>query len=113
MPLVEGLRNPTVARDDDIRRLLPIDRTSFEDAAMAALRGCTDDGAAFRRRRGAPLDGQGPQAASVRGQPDVAGNNGLAVSHKAAPAKYEPSRPADRLQAGAAPFRAIDKFGLI
>jgi hypothetical protein len=38
MPLVEGLRNPTVARHDDIRRLVPIDLTSFEDAARAALR---------------------------------------------------------------------------
>lgn len=39
MPLVEGLRNPTVARDDDIRRVVPIELTSFEDAARAALRG--------------------------------------------------------------------------
>ena len=38
MPLVEGLRNPTVARDDDIRRVVPIDLTSFEDAARAAFR---------------------------------------------------------------------------
>jgi uncharacterized protein YbjT (DUF2867 family) len=37
MPLVEGLRNPTVARDDDIQRLVLIDLTSFEDAARAAL----------------------------------------------------------------------------
>ena len=42
MPLVEGLRNPTVARDDDIRRLIPIHLTSFEEAAMAALRGGGD-----------------------------------------------------------------------
>ena len=39
MPLIEGLRNPTVARDDDIRKVLPIDLTPFEDAARAALRG--------------------------------------------------------------------------
>ena len=38
MPLVEGLRNPTVAHDDDILRVVPIDLTSFEDAARAALR---------------------------------------------------------------------------
>jgi uncharacterized protein YbjT (DUF2867 family) len=38
MPLVEGLRNPTVARDDDIRRLVPVGLTPFEDAARAALR---------------------------------------------------------------------------
>jgi uncharacterized protein YbjT (DUF2867 family) len=36
-PLVEGLRNPTVARDDDIRRLVPIPLTSFEDAARIAI----------------------------------------------------------------------------
>jgi uncharacterized protein YbjT (DUF2867 family) len=39
MPLVEGLRNSTVARDDEIRRMLPIGLTSFDDAARAALRG--------------------------------------------------------------------------
>src|SRR4029079_19455495 len=39
MPLVEGLRNPTVARDDDIRRLVPVNLASFEDAARAALHG--------------------------------------------------------------------------
>jgi hypothetical protein len=38
MPLVEGLRNPTVARDDDIQRVAPIRLTSFEDAARSALR---------------------------------------------------------------------------
>ena len=37
MPLVEGLRNPTVARDDEIRRMLPIGLTPFEDAARTAL----------------------------------------------------------------------------
>jgi uncharacterized protein YbjT (DUF2867 family) len=36
-PLIEGLRNPTVARDDAIRRLVPIPLTSFEDAARTAL----------------------------------------------------------------------------
>ena len=36
-PLVEGLRNPTVARDDEIQRLLPTPLTSFEDAARIAL----------------------------------------------------------------------------
>jgi uncharacterized protein YbjT (DUF2867 family) len=38
MPLVEGLRNPTVARDDDIQQVVPIRLTSFEDAALSALR---------------------------------------------------------------------------
>jgi uncharacterized protein YbjT (DUF2867 family) len=37
-PLVEGLRNPTVARDDRIRELIPFPLTSFEEAARAALR---------------------------------------------------------------------------
>ena len=36
-PLVEGLRNPTVARDDRIRSLLPFELTAFSDAARAAL----------------------------------------------------------------------------
>lgn len=36
-PLVEGLRNPTLARDDRIRRLLPRTLTSFEEAARQAL----------------------------------------------------------------------------
>jgi len=37
-PLVEGLRNPTVARDDRIRELVPFPLTSFEEAARAAFR---------------------------------------------------------------------------
>ncbi|MDP9308058.1 MAG: NAD(P)H-binding protein [Actinomycetota bacterium] len=36
-PLVEGLRNPTLARDNRIRRLLPRTLTSFEEAARQAL----------------------------------------------------------------------------
>lgn len=36
-PLVEGLRTPTVARDDRLRRLVPFEPTSFEDAAREAL----------------------------------------------------------------------------
>ena len=36
-PLIEALRNPTVARDDDIRRLVSIPLTPFEDAARTAL----------------------------------------------------------------------------
>jgi uncharacterized protein YbjT (DUF2867 family) len=36
-PLVEGLRNPTVAQDDSIRRLLPFPLTSFCEAARRAL----------------------------------------------------------------------------
>ena len=36
-PLVEGLRNPTVAGDERIRDLVPIALTSFDDAARAAL----------------------------------------------------------------------------
>jgi uncharacterized protein YbjT (DUF2867 family) len=36
-PLVEGLRNPTTARDDRIRDLLPFPLTSFAAAARSAL----------------------------------------------------------------------------
>ena len=36
-PLVEGLRNPTIARDERIRGLLPFPLTSFADAARDAL----------------------------------------------------------------------------
>jgi uncharacterized protein YbjT (DUF2867 family) len=36
-PLIEGLRNPTVAQDNRIRRLLRFRLTSFDDAARAAL----------------------------------------------------------------------------
>ena len=36
-PLVEGLRNPTVARDQRLRRVVPLLLTSFDDAARAAL----------------------------------------------------------------------------
>ena len=41
-PLVEGLRNPTVARDDRIRELLPFPLTPFDDAARAALSAAVD-----------------------------------------------------------------------
>jgi uncharacterized protein YbjT (DUF2867 family) len=36
-PLVEGLRNPTVAREERIRKLLPLQLTSFDEAARRAL----------------------------------------------------------------------------
>jgi uncharacterized protein YbjT (DUF2867 family) len=36
-PLVEGLRNPTVVRDDRIRDLLPIELAPFDEAARDAL----------------------------------------------------------------------------
>jgi uncharacterized protein YbjT (DUF2867 family) len=36
-PLVEGLRNPTVAREERIRRLLPLELTPFDEAARQAL----------------------------------------------------------------------------
>jgi uncharacterized protein YbjT (DUF2867 family) len=36
-PLIEGLRNATVAHDDRLRRLVPLRLTRFEDAARAAL----------------------------------------------------------------------------
>jgi uncharacterized protein YbjT (DUF2867 family) len=36
-PLIEGLRNPTIVRDDRIRRLVPLTLTPFDDAARAAM----------------------------------------------------------------------------
>ncbi|MGH2932076.1 MAG: NAD(P)H-binding protein [Gaiellaceae bacterium] len=36
-PLIEGLRNPTVAADDRIRELVRFELTPFDDAARAAL----------------------------------------------------------------------------
>ena len=36
-PLVEGLRNPTIAREERIRELLPFELTSFDEAARRAL----------------------------------------------------------------------------
>jgi uncharacterized protein YbjT (DUF2867 family) len=36
-PLIDGLRNPTVVRDDRIRSLLPIPLASFDDAVREAL----------------------------------------------------------------------------
>ena len=36
-PLIEGLRNPTVAENDRIRELVPFELTPFEDAARTAL----------------------------------------------------------------------------
>jgi uncharacterized protein YbjT (DUF2867 family) len=38
-PLVEGLRNETVARDERIRALVPFDLTPFDEAAREALAG--------------------------------------------------------------------------
>jgi len=38
-PLVEGLRSPTVAREERLRKLLPFELTSFEDAVSRALEG--------------------------------------------------------------------------
>jgi len=36
-PLIEGLRNETVARDERIRELVPIELTTFDEAAREAL----------------------------------------------------------------------------
>jgi hypothetical protein len=36
-PLVEGLRNPTIAREERIRELLPLELTPFDVAARQAL----------------------------------------------------------------------------
>jgi uncharacterized protein YbjT (DUF2867 family) len=37
-PLIEGLRTPTIVRDDAIDELLPIKKTPFDEAASAALK---------------------------------------------------------------------------
>jgi uncharacterized protein YbjT (DUF2867 family) len=36
-PLIEGLRNPTIVRDDRITELFPIERTAFDTAVRSAL----------------------------------------------------------------------------
>jgi uncharacterized protein YbjT (DUF2867 family) len=36
-PLVEGLRSPTIVREERLRKLLPIELTSFEEAVRRAL----------------------------------------------------------------------------
>ena len=36
-PLIEGLRNPTIAREERIRKLLPLELTPFDEAARQAL----------------------------------------------------------------------------
>jgi hypothetical protein len=36
-PLIEGLKNPTVAREERLRRLLPFQLTPFDEAAKQAL----------------------------------------------------------------------------
>ncbi len=36
-PLIEGLRNATVAHDQRLRRLVPLPLTRFEDAVAVAL----------------------------------------------------------------------------
>jgi hypothetical protein len=38
-PLIEGLRSPTIAREERIRQLLPLELTPFDDAARQALSG--------------------------------------------------------------------------
>ena len=36
-PLIDGLRNPTVMRDERIRELVPLELTTFDDAVREAL----------------------------------------------------------------------------
>jgi hypothetical protein len=36
-PLIEGLRNPTIAREERIRELILLDLTPFDEAARRAL----------------------------------------------------------------------------
>ena len=37
-PLIEGLRNPTIAREERIRKLLPFELTPFDEAARRSVR---------------------------------------------------------------------------
>ena len=37
-PLIEGLRNPTIAREERIRKLLPFELTPFDEAAQRSVR---------------------------------------------------------------------------
>ena len=36
-PLIEGLKNPTIAREERLRTLVPFELTSFDDAARRAF----------------------------------------------------------------------------
>ena len=36
-PLIEGLKNPTIAREERLRTLVPFELTSFDDAATLAF----------------------------------------------------------------------------
>jgi uncharacterized protein YbjT (DUF2867 family) len=36
-PLIDGLRNPTVAREHAIRELIPLELTTFDEAARASM----------------------------------------------------------------------------
>jgi hypothetical protein len=38
-PLVEGLRSPTIAREERLRELVPFELLAFDDAARRALAG--------------------------------------------------------------------------
>jgi hypothetical protein len=37
-PLIEGLKNEVVCKDNEIDRFVPISKTSFKDAVLAAYR---------------------------------------------------------------------------
>ena len=41
-PLIEGLRNATIAQDDRIRTLVPFELTPFDEAARAAIEAPTE-----------------------------------------------------------------------
>jgi hypothetical protein len=36
-PLIEGLKSPTIAREERLRTLVPFELTSFDDAARSAF----------------------------------------------------------------------------
>jgi uncharacterized protein YbjT (DUF2867 family) len=56
-PLIEGLRNETVAKDERIRELLPSELTPFDLAVRAALLASSQSALKRRRVRGRPAGG--------------------------------------------------------
>ena len=48
-PLIEGLRNATVAHDERLHDLVPLRLTPFDDAALAAMSGAAARSSAAAR----------------------------------------------------------------
>ena len=99
-PLIEGLRNPTVAADDRIRDLVQFELTPFDDAARAALGRLVG----ARRRRGRQLTHEplraihGPHALTLRAEwarAERHGDPGLPEECLEGRARRDRRRPAD------------------